>query len=353
MIEFDSMRLELEAMIHLVKCGMSSLDVNKIYKYAEKYTDTLISIDGKLQGYKMSDFKLDDINNGKLLYLLYDKTGKQQYKNIIDTLFKQLELQPRVAEGGYWHKNIYTQQMWLDGLYMAEPFKAEYLKRYCKNNKEKLNAGVADIINQFTLIYKHTLCPTCHLPHHGWDAIHKQSWCDPETGRSAHSWGRATGWYMMAIVDTYEILKNTKGTEVNIKPLKYIINEISSKLIKLQDKQNGCWQQVLDMTGNQGNYFEMSASSMIAYSFAKGYKLGLLNETYKKSADKALKGICNNYIKIDKNTGLVTLTNICSVAGLSNDRDGSFEYYIKEPIRDNDPKGVGPFIFSLVTSCQK
>lgn len=339
--------LELGAMIRLQNswkgCGLKEKDV---YDYARTYTDALISEDGKIEGYRMETYKLDDINSGRLVTMLYEKTHEKKYRTVMDTLFCQLHSQPRTPEGGYWHKEIYPQQMWLDGLYMAEPFKAQYVRDYVEGNIRW--EYYDDIMHQFSLCYEKTLCPQCHLPHHAWDSAHIQNWCDRSTGRSAHAWGRAIGWYMMALVDTYEIIYGENRQHDHSDSLSIIINLIGEELLKLQDKNNGCWQQVLDETGREGNYFEMSATPMFAYSFLKGYRLGMLPKKYAQAARKALKGMCSEFLKKDEQTGRLTLTNICSVAGLSADRDGSFEYYLREPIRENDPKGVGPFILALM-----
>lgn len=323
-----------------------SLTEKEVYDYARTYTDVLISEEGKIEGYKKENYKLDDINSGKLVMMLYEKTHETRYKTVMDSLFSQLLSQPRTPEGGYWHKQIYPQQMWLDGLYMAEPFKAKYARDYVEGNIRW--EYYDDIIHQFALCYEMTLCPDCHLPHHAWDSAHQQNWCDPSTGRSSHAWGRAIGWYMMALVDTYEIIYGDNPNHDHSDSLSIIINRIGEELLKRQDRRNGCWQQVIDETGREGNYFEMSATPMIAYSFLKGYRLGMLPKKYASSAKKALKGMCRYFVKKDEQTGRLTLTNICSVAGLSNDRDGSYEYYLREPIRENDPKGVGPFILALM-----
>ncbi len=338
--------LELAAMMQYQShSSASTISKDELLAYAKTYYDALINDNGIISGYKMSDFKLDDINSGKLLFTLYELTKEPKYKIAADTLYKQLSIQPTTPEGGYWHKKIYPQQMWLDGLYMAEPFKAEYVSRNIpQNEKAKL---YDEIVRQFTLSFEKTICHECHLPHHAWDSAHKQSWCDPSTGRSAHAWGRAIGWYMMALVDTYEIIRNDSPDYSGIDSLALIVNRIASEMIRLQDKKNGCWQQVLDLTGKEGNYFEMSVTPMTAYSFLKSNRLGILPKAFAKAGKKALKGMCRNFIEKDESTGRININNICSVGGLSDDRDGSFEYYLSEPIRVNDPKGVGPFILAL------
>lgn len=308
--------------------------------YAQTYTDALIDADGNISKYRKEDYKLDDINSGKLLLRLYDYTHEAKYLSAIHLLRRQLGTQPTTAEGGYWHKRIYPNQMWLDGLYMYAPFLAEYAMRY--ESGEQRDSTLANVISQFTLVYEHTLCPECHLCHHAWDSARQQTWADALTGRSAHAWGRAEGWYLMALVDVIDIA----GDAVDTTPLKRILQSLSVQLLKLQDRRTHCWQQVLDRTGVPGNYFEMSATSMFTYTFLKAHRLGILPKQFRKAALKALEGIRQFHMSVDAE-GLVSLNDVCSVAGLSDSRNGSYEYYLSEPVRVNDPKGIGPLLLAL------
>ena len=305
-------------------------------RYAKTYADVLIDSVGKIRGYKKENYKLDDVNSGKMLFLLYDQTKDERYMTAIDTLMQQLKSQPRCPERGFWHKTIYPQQMWLDGLYMAMPFYTTYALRFQTGEERKMS--LADIEYQFVLIYHHTLCEECGLLHHAWDAAAVQPWANKETGMSAHAWGRAEGWYMMALVDVLE--------QHDFPALRTILNDIAAKLLKLQSKETGTWQQVLDMTGAEGNYQEMSCSAMFAYAFLKAHRLGLLSKRYQLAGERALEGIRTYFMSVDKK-GLVSLHNCCAVAGLSDTRDGSFEYYLSEPRIDNDPKAIGPLLMAL------
>lgn len=305
-------------------------------RYAKTYADVLIDSVGKIRGYKKENYKLDDVNSGKMLFLLYDQTKDERYMTAIDTLMQQLKSQPRCPERGFWHKTIYPQQMWLDGLYMAMPFYTTYALRFQTGEERKMS--LADIEYQFVLIYHHTLCEECGLLHHAWDAAAVQPWANKETGMSAHAWGRAEGWYMMALVDVLE--------QYDFPALRTILNDIAAKLLKLQSKETGTWQQVLDMTGAEGNYQEMSCSAMFAYAFLKGHRLGLLSKRYQLAGERALEGIRTHFMSVDKK-GLVSLHNCCAVAGLSDTRDGSFAYYLSEPRIDNDPKAIGPLLMAL------
>lgn len=329
----------LEAAEMIKDDGAENL-MERVWKWALTYADTLIQEDGSILNYKMENYSLDEVNSGKLLYRLWQHTGEQKYRLAMDTLRKHLRQSPRVKEGGFWHKKRYPEQMWLDGLYMGAPYYAEYAKRFESGREQE--ESFRDVWKQFSLCFEHTWCDKCRLLHHGWDSSHKQKWCDPETGKSAHAWGRAEGWYLMALVDCAdwmpETYKDSLASQMRI---------LFDTLLKLQDKKNGCWMQVLDETGREGNYHEMSATAMFAYTLLKGYRLGMLDKKHRKAGERALKGIIKNYLTVDEQ-GRVTLHNICHVAGLSDDRDGSFEYYISTEKQDNDPKGLGPFVKALI-----
>ena len=322
-------------------------------RYAKTYTDVLIDSAGHIRGYKKGDFKLDAINSGKILFLLYDLTKDERYKVAMDTLFQQLKEQPRCPEGGFWHKTIYPHQMWLDGQYMALPFYLEYARRFL--DAEAYQAVEADVKwRQLMLIEGKTRCEECRLLHHAWDAAKVQPWANKETGQSAHAWGRAEGWYLMALVDCLDLMfpdgvpPYDGGAAAGCIPdlLSGQLNQLSARLLELQDEKTGTWQQVLDLTGKEGNYQEMTCTAMFAYAFLKGTRLGVLEKSYREAAERALKGIRAHFMSVDE-AGLVSLHNCCAVAGLSDTRDGSFEYYLSEPRIDNDPKGIGPLLMAL------
>jgi unsaturated rhamnogalacturonyl hydrolase len=310
----------------------------KYFSYAKGYADSLIDADGNIYKYKLSNYNLDQINPGKMLFLLYDKTGDPRYMKVIETLREQLRTQPRTNEGGFWHKKNYPYQIWLDGLYMSAPFYAEYARRF--NQPEDFK----DIINQFRLAARHTFDPATGLYRHAWDESKSMSWADKITGQSPHAWGRAMGWFSMAIVDVLDFIpENVSGREDLIR----IFQEMFMTLIKIQDQKTGGWYQVLDQSNDPRNYIETSCTAMFAYSMFKGYRKGYLDESFLKNAEKAYKGLIDNFINMGDDN-IVSLTRTCAVAGLGGNpyRDGSFDYYINETIRDNDPKGVGPFIMA-------
>ena len=308
--------------------------------YAISYTDTIINEEGNILTYKQERFNIDHVNPGKILFRLYDKTKDEKYRKALDVMRDQLANQPRTTEGGFWHKNIYPSQMWLDGLYMGSPFYAEYAAKY--NQPEAFD----DITNQFTLVARKTYDPETGLYRHAWDESKAMGWADPVTGQAPHVWGRAVGWYMMAMVDVLDFMPlEHPGRD----SLLNILKPLSETLLVYQDTNNGLWSQVLDMPEREGNYHETSASAMFSYAFLKAARKGYLEPKFRTAGLKAYDGIVENYIVEDEN-GVLTMKNICGVAGLGGNpyRDGSFDYYINEIIRDNDPKGVGPFIMAAL-----
>ncbi|MEG1587223.1 MAG: glycoside hydrolase family 88 protein, partial [Bacteroidales bacterium] len=276
----------------------------------------------------------------KILFRLYDKTKDEKYRKAIEVIRDQLANQPRTSEGGFWHKKIYPSQMWLDGLYMGTPFYAEYAARF------NLPEAFDDITNQFVTVAKHTYDPTTGLYRHAWDESRQMAWADSVTGQAPHVWGRAVGWYMMAMVDVLDFMpQDHPGHDAILN----ILQPLSENLLKYQDSVTGAWSQVLDMPQREGNYQETSCTSMFAYAFLKGVRMGYLEPKFREAGLKAYNGMLEHFIVTDEN-GNVSLTRVCGVAGLGGKpyRDGSFDYYINEVIRDNDPKGVAPFIMTAL-----
>lgn len=332
--------LEIQSMIQTAELHPEIAD--EVWTYALNYADSIINADGSINKYKKSNYTLDHINPGKILFYLLDKTGDARFKTAMDSLYSQLQSHPRVSEGGFWHKKVYTNQMWLDGIYMGTPYYAQYAQRYLTGD-EQANA-YADIINQFTVIARHTYDPANGLYRHAWDESKEMDWSDKVTGQAPHVWGRALGWYCMAIVDVLDFLPaDYSGRD----SLLNILAPLAENLVKIQDSETGAWYQVLDQGNREGNYLETSCTAMFAYTFMKAAVKGYLPKEYYQHGLKAYDGLNNNYIREDED-GTISLTRVCGVAGLGGNpyRDGSFEYYINEIIRDNDPKGVGPYIMA-------
>jgi unsaturated rhamnogalacturonyl hydrolase len=311
--------------------------------YVKRNIDRFVQPDGTIVGYKTDDFNLDQIAEGRLLFPLFAKTRDARYRIAAQHLRDQLSKQPRTPEGGFWHKGVYPQQMWLDGLYMAEPFYAEYARNFSDPS------AFDDVAKQFLLVERHTRDPRTGLMYHGWDAARAQKWADPKTGLSKSFWGRAMGWYMLGAVDALDYIpRNHRDRTALIKTIK----QAAEAAAKVQDPQSGLWWQVLDQPHRKGNYLEASASSMFVYALAKAARLGYIDDKYRAVATRGFDGLLKNLVKTNSD-GTVSLTNICQVAGLGGAlrkdgsyRDGTFEYYVSEPVVADDYKGVGPFIMA-------
>jgi unsaturated rhamnogalacturonyl hydrolase len=309
---------------------------SKYLDYVKSYVDTMIYADGKIRGYKSAEYNIDKINPGKVLFQFYGMDKNQAYKFAIDSLRTQMLTHPRTSEGGFWHKKIYEHQMWLDGIYMASPFLAQYAAVFDEP------ALFDDIAHQILLITKHTYSPVTGLYYHGWDESKTQKWANPETGQSPEFWSRSIGWYMMALVDVLDFLP---GNHPQREAIIDILKRLSASLEKYQDKETGLWYQVTDKGGAPGNYLESSASAMFIYTWAKGALKGYLDKSYLDKANATYDSYVKQFIKTNED-GTISVTSGCSVAGLGGNpyRDGSYEYYISERVRDNDAKATGPFI---------
>ena len=326
--------LELQAMLDVY----DRYGNDKIYEYALAYADTMVNADGTIKMYKREEFSLDRVNSGKFLFRIYEQTKDEKYRKALALMRSQFEDHPRNADGGFWHKKVYPNQVWLDGIYMGAPFYAEYAFRNNEVNAYK------DIINQFLMAARHTYDPKTDLYKHACDVSRKEKWADPVTGQSQHSWGRALGWYAMAFVDALEFIpQHEAGRDSMI----MVLDKVAGQIKRLQDEKTGLWYQVLDRSGDEGNYLESSCSVMFVYSLFKAVRKGYIDGSYLAVAEKGYKGILENFITTDEN-GMISITKACAVAGLGgkNYRMGDYDYYINEQIRDNDPKAVGPFILA-------
>lgn len=307
------------------------------FEYAERIIGSFIEPDGNIKTYKLQDYNLDNINPGKTVLALYLATKEQRYKSAVELLRRQLTDHPRTSEGGFWHKQRYPYQMWLDGIYMCAPFYAEYGKTFDEPG------AFDDVARQIRLITKHTYDTNTGLFYHGWDEKRQQEWANPVTGTSSNFWGRALGWLSMAIVDVLDFFPTNHPARPDIIST---LEKVCAGIARWQDNQTGLWWQVLDQGNRKGNYLEATASSMFVYSLAKAINRGYIpSDPYKQVVLNGYRGIIKNFIRHDPD-GRISLTRCCSVAGLGYGRDGSFDYYIREPIVDNDLKGVGPFILA-------
>lgn len=326
--------LELQAMLDVY----DRYGDEKFYKYALAYADTMVNADGSIKKYKLEEYSLDRVNSGKFIFRIYEQTKDVKYKKALDLMRSQFDGHPRNADGGFWHKKVYPNQVWLDGIYMGAPFYAEYAFR---NNQVEV---YPDVVNQFLMAARHTYDPKNGLYRHACDVSRKERWADPVTGQSQHCWGRALGWYAMAFVDALEFIPEH---EAGRDSMLVILNNVATQIKRLQDAKTGLWYQVLDKSGEPGNYLESSCSAMFVYSLFKGVRKGYIDKSYLQVAIKGYEGILKHFIEVDEN-GLVSITQACAVAGLGgkNYRMGDYTYYINETIRANDAKAVGPFIMA-------
>lgn len=312
----------------------------KYYEFADAFIDYRVHEDGSIDGYEVEEYNIDNVNAGKTLFSLYELNGKEKYRKAIELIYSQVQTQPRTAEGNFWHKKIYPHQVWLDGMYMGQPFYMEYETKF--NNKK----NYADIFSQFANVVKYLRDPKTGLYFHGYDASKSVFWCDKETGLSQNYWLRALGWYSMALLDTLYKCEPT-GYEAEYENLKKVYVDMMDSMLKFQD-ESGLWYQLPALGGKEPNYLETSGSSIMAYCLLKGVRLGFLPESYREFGLKAFNGVCDKYLT--EKDGKLSLGGICLVAGLGPadnlKRDGSFEYYMSEPIVEDDAKGVGPLLLA-------
>lgn len=310
----------------------------RYFEYIQRNIDEFVDESGNIRTYKLEEYNLDQINQGKVFFLLYTETGDDRYKKAAFLLRKQLKTHPRTEEGGYWHKKIYPNQMWLDGLYMADPFLAQFAQDF--GQAEIFD----DIAYQITIFDRQTRDPETGLLYHAWDAARIQQWANPETGCSPHFWARAMGWFMMAIPDILDFFPEDHPQREKII---LAFQKTADAVISVQDEASGVWFQILDQGDRPGNYLEASASCMFVTGLAKGIRMGYFDTSYLQAVKKGYQGILEQFIDVDE-YGWVNLNGIVSVGGLGGNpyRDGSFAYYISEPVVSNDYKGFGPFIMA-------
>ena len=308
----------------------------KYFNYLQKCIDFFVDDKGNIRTYKQSDYNLDNVLCGRILLTLYNVTGKEKYFIAATTLRNQLQSQPRTKEGGFFHKKIYPYQMWLDGLYMAEPFYTEYASAYNETD------AFDDIAHQFIWMENHARDKRTGLLYHGWDESREQKWANPITGLSPNFWARAMAWYGMALVDALENFPENNRYKDS---LKSILHRFADAIQKVQDPSTGLWYDIIDKPAEKGNYPEASASSMFVCAIAKSVRLGFLPTAYLSIAKKGFAGIQKKFIETDAN-GQTNLKGTVSVSGLGGTpyRDGSYAYYMSEKVVVNDPKGVGAFL---------
>ncbi|HEX2081051.1 MAG TPA: glycoside hydrolase family 88 protein [Longimicrobium sp.] len=317
----------------------------RMLDYVRSNMDRWVKPDGSIEGYEMAEYNIDEVAQGRLLFGLLRRTGDERYRRAADLLRQQLRTHPRTPEGGFWHKQIYPQQMWLDGLYMGQPFFAEYAKTFGEP------AAFDDVAKQFLLVARHTRDPQTGLMYHAWDYAKAQPWADTATGLSPHFWGRAMGWYVMGVVET---LDHFPADHPDRAAIIRTLRDAAEAVARVQDPVTGLWWDVLDQPNRAGNYLEASASSMFVYALARGARLGYIHPEYRQVAERGFDGLLSNLVR-ENPDGTVSLINVVQVSGLGGNprrdgsyRDGSYAYYVSEPVVTDDYKGVGPFILAAL-----
>lgn len=331
----------------MIKAVLELYHITKEQRYldfADSFIDYFVREDGSISSYDPEEYNLDNVNAGKTLFDLYQLTGKEKYRKAMDTVYRQLVHQPRTSTGNFWHKKIYPHQIWLDGLYMAQPFYMQYEAQFnsCKNCQ--------DSYQQFLHVYDLMRDTRNGLYYHAYDDSRKAFWCDKVTGLSDNFWLRALGWYAMALIDTMEVMPESMLPEKD--RLGSIYRELIDSMLPYQDETTGMWYQVVNRGGIKPNYPEASGSAIFAYAIMKSVRLGYLDKSYFSSGYRAFLGICSTYLS--EKDGELQLDGICLVAGLGNKemREGTFDYYMREPIVKNDAKGVAPLILAYVELMQ-
>ncbi|MGA9115892.1 MAG: glycoside hydrolase family 88 protein [Bacteroidota bacterium] len=312
----------------------------KYLDFVRRNLEQYVTEEGEIRTYNRTDYNLDNIAPGRAVLALHRETGERRYRAAAEELRRQLREQPRTEEGGFWHKKIYPFQMWLDGLYMAGPFYAACARIF--GPAEDLE----DVALQFIRMEHHARDTSTGLLYHGWDESRTQRWADPRTGRSPSFWARAMGWYAMGLADA---LEEFPAGHPRREDLAGILGRLAAAVVRHRDGESGLWHQVMDQGGRDGNYLEVSASCMLAYSFAKGVRLGYLDSAYGEAAQSVFEGVTSRLVTVD-GRGLVSLHGTCRSAGLGGSpyRDGSYAYYTGEPTRTNDLKGLGAFLLAAV-----
>lgn len=307
--------------------------------FADRFLSGFVEENGHIRTYDPEEYSLDNVNPGKNLFPLYDLTGKEKYRKATERVRSQLSTMPRTPEGNFWHKLIYPNQVWLDGIYMALPFYMEYEKRF------DAQKDCQDICQQIANVEIRMRDPETGLYYHGYDASRKMYWADPDTGCSPNFWLRAEGWFILGLVDVLEIMKDLPMQAESVH-LQHMLLDLAKALSKYQDP-SGLWYQLIALPELEGNYLETSGTALISAALLKAVRLGFLPESFRAVGEKAFYGIVDH--RLTKNAdGTPCVTGICLVAGLGGEqhRDGSVAYYLSEPVVKNDAKGVGPLLLA-------
>jgi rhamnogalacturonyl hydrolase YesR len=307
----------------------------KFAQWGKATLDSYVGDDGVIQTYRPDEFNIDHVNSGKMLLRYLERTNDDKYRVAAESIRQQLRDHPRTSEGAFWHKQRYPWQLWLDGVYMGMPFLAHHA------TMEGDEHGFEEAFAEAKITHRRLRDPESGLYYHAWDERAEQVWADSETGLSAFFWSRGMGWYAMALVDLLDFVPDER-TDIR-EPMVAIIRELADAL--LAHRVEGVWYQITDQPDATGNYLEASGSSMFVYMLAKAINKGYLDDGYRDATAESYRRLVEEFISVSAD-GAVSLKNVCQVAGLGYGRDGSYRYYMSEPVVNNDPKGVGPFIMA-------
>ena len=318
----------------------------RLFSYIKNAVDRSVDKDGVIhmaggKGFPVDAHSLDNVEMGRATMVLYRVLQQEKYYNAAKFLHNQVEAQPKNASGGYWHKQIYPDQMWLDGAYMAEPFMASYARTF--HSPQEMDA----VATQLLLMDTKMRDKQSGLLRHGWDESRKMDWADKGTGLSPEVWARAMGWYSVALVD---VLEQMPVTDPQRAALEDVTLRTLRSVARYQDPQSGLWWQVVDKGSEKGNYLEASASCMFVYAMAKAMRLGVVPFTFEANVIRGWQGVQEHFVKPDG-----TLSGTVAVAGLGGNpyRSGTYDYYIGEKQVDNDAKGVGAYLLALSEMLQR
>lgn len=340
--------IELEGLLDTYRVHGDDSILNYLHTYRQKMIDER----GDVVGYDYNAFNLDNVRPAKFILRMQQYGARKGEKIALKTFMKQLLNQPRTREGVFWHKAIYANQVWLDGIFMGLPFYCDYAVKNCSPRKAR--RILDDAVNQMMQTDRRTYDEKTGLWKHAWDETHRQFWANPLTGQSRHTWARALGWYVMAMTECLDVMPDDYPRKAEVVAL---LQKVMKAVVQYQDKKSGVWYDVLDVESPK-NYLESTASCMFAYVLLKGSRMGWLDTDFNEAGKRAYEGILKRFIRVNEDR-TITLTDCCSVSGLgpgkgpfvpagkeNYKRDGSFDYYMSEPIRDNDAKGIGPFIWA-------
>jgi|GEM_PF-93039 len=337
--EYDVVGMQIHALQEI-----NAFSPKPAYEQAlETVTASYIREDGHIYTFEPDLFSIDLTKPGQMVILLEQQTKEEKYRKAVDYLRARLKVHPRTSEGAFWHRATYPNQLWLDGVYMGIPFLAQYAATYETGAAQ--HESFKEAVHEFVLARKYLRNPETGLYYHAWDESKKALWANKTNGLAPQYWSRGMGWYAMALVDVLDFLPESESQLRKV--LIDNIAELASDILRYQDPQTGTWWQITDRPGDIGNYRESSASAMFTYFLAKAVNKGYLPESYRAAAITSYRGLINEFVTLHTD-GRISMNDQCLVAGLGFGRDGSYDYYMTEPIVSNDAKGNAPFIFASV-----